>query len=273
MNKIICFLSLTIMSAGLMAADSQPGLLIKAQDVPPRASTGCHSSWNCGPDTIARFFVLSGLKEKFTDDDYIKITTQCPRSCGKPVTNKGYAAVTCLGGISASCFYAGAYDYGLLGLLSGALALAPFAIEAYNASKGIGNVGPTPHWLIEYANGIIDAHKWHAHLAYKQFASEEDMLKFVKKELKDKPVIVLVNYAPLAWHYFSITDYEQNNDIFKCLDGRSTYDLKCDDLVEQMDFDKSNTIKYIKTALQYVGPILSVDIGRFNVIYLDKFYQ
>lgn len=269
MYKIVSFLGLSLLSMQLIGADIKEHE-VNALNVPERGTTGCHRSWNCGPDTIARFCVLAGLTSGYSLNEYKTITTNCPRSCGMPVTNKGYAAVACLGAMSASLLSTGSYEYGFLGIIPGILALAPFAIEAYNSFQGIGNVGPTPHWLVQYANKFLDAQNWQAHLAYKQFENENEMLNFIKDQLEKNPVIVLVNYDTLAWHYYSVIKHNKNDRSFTCIDGTCRYERNSDQLKDEMDFEKTETIKSIKTLLQNIGPILSVDIGRFNIIYIEN---
>lgn len=256
-----------------MAADLE--YTKKALSVPSRDVARHHRSWNCGPDTLARFFFAAGLDIGDPKDieRYIEITENCPRSCGKPTSNAGFFAVGGLSCLSTACLALGweGYSDTVFGLISGALAMAPFAIEKLNEFYGIGNVGPTPKWLAQYANGIMNSENWRGEFVHKEFEKAHKLKDFLIEELKSKPVIVLVNYGPLLWHYFLLVDYDQTSEEFKCIDGpHRCYAIDSEELFRSMDFHKDKVTKYIQQTLDYLGRWpLAVDIGRFNIIYLS----
>jgi len=97
---------------------------------------------------------------------------------------------------------------------------------------------------------------------------EEDLIEHLNKELKEKrPVLVLINWHPLYWHYFNIVGVDSER-VF-VLDGKDSCKYLWADIINLMDFERDPKIKSIKTLLKHLGWILELDIGRFNVLSLS----
>lgn len=265
-NKLLlCFM----MGNYVMGQGVADDLVAKAQQIPPQSLCGSERSWSCGPNSLERFLVLSGFERSCELVDLKNTLKKCPRSCGQPTTVKGYSA--CAGFLAVS-LYAAVYGWEGLSdvacaVVSGACAVAPFAIEYYNRTKGVGKVGPTPRWLAGFGNELLASMKSEETMKVGQFQTEKEAIKHIKQQLDEgKPVMVLVNFAPLMWHYINIVSYE--NDNFKYLDTCGSIDnYSQEDLVNRMDFTKNSTTAAIKDVLKHVGWYLGVDIERFNTIH------
>lgn len=247
-------------------------LVEKAQKIPRQRLCGVEGSWSCGPNSLERFLILSGYERSCELDDLKNTLKNCPRSCGQPTTVKGYGACA---GFFAISLYAAVYGWEGLSdvacaVVSGACALAPFAIEAYNRTKGVGKVGPTPRWLAGFGNELLASMNAQDKMKVGQFQREEAVVDHIKQQLdQGKPVMVLVNFAPLMWHYINIVSYDGSN--FNYLDTcGSLSNYSEEDLLNRMDFTKNSTTAAIKDVLKHVGWYLGVDIDRFNTIHWAK---
>lgn len=248
-----------------------PDILEKAKNVPAQLSLGHESSWSCGPNSLARFLILSGYDFNYQDKkSYTDFMTSCPRSFGRPATAKGYVSCASASMVSLFCLCYGWDGYSdiLSGLFLGAAAITPFVIEEINKCLGMGKVGPTPKWLVGYGNQVLEGKSVTKRIVAKKLSDENLLIENIKADLnKSEPLIVLVNLSPLCWHYVTIIEFDEQNDEFIYLETNgSVNSISRKRLVEYMDFDKEAKTKAIKCALETLGTLASIDIGRFNLI-------
>lgn len=270
MNKFIIYLLSLCSCVSLLGGGVEQALITSAQAVPSQYSMGVEKSWSCGPNSLARFLLLSGFKLPVAHDDIRDFVIKCPRSCGQPTTSIGYGtcATFAVTSLAASMYGWDGYSDVACALVTGACAVAPFAIEKWNQIKGVGKVGPTPRWLAGYGDSIIKSLGSNKRLSVGQYQDDKKLFGRIKTELDNgRPVIVLLNFGPLMWHYVTIISY--NEDVFSYLEtSGNIYTYRKDELVERMDFEKNPTTAKIKTALKHVGWYMGVDIDRYNLIYL-----
>lgn len=242
----------------------------KALAIPAQSSLEREQSWSCGPNALARYFVLLGYDfEHDKIDRYADFVASCPRSCGQPTTTQGYlsCAALALGG----CASIALGDNGtsdMLGMFAIAASTSPFVMEAINACAGAGKVGPTPKWLVGFANKYLKAHQRDHVLSTVHGDDRKRVLDGLQWEIRNgRPVIVLLNYSPLVWHYITLTGYDEETNTFTYLNSNKTKNtITANDLADAMDFDKNRYIKSIKALLFYAGGWLEVDIDRFNYV-------
>lgn len=242
----------------------------KAKKIPSQSSLGVERSWSCGPNSLARFFALSGYDFLEERDTYIDFMNKCPRSFGKPTTTKGYLSCASAAAASICCLGYGwdGYSDVLCGLALGAMASTPFIIESINKHRGVGKVGPTPIWLAGYGNQFLAINSVERKIVTENFTDEDVMMNSIKKSLdRDEPVLVLINYAPLAWHYINIVRFDERSNIIHYLETDGVeYSMSLARLFALMDFDKAAQTKAIKWVLENFGSVVDVNIGRFNLI-------
>lgn len=256
-------------------------LIVKAQAIPQQSEQGYERSWSCGPNALARFFALSGLDFGLSEQkNFGTFVSHCPRSCGQPTTLTGYASCATLAVGAASCLCAkesNSYLTTAAALALGTAAAAPFIIEGINRIFHVGKVGPTPRWLAGYGNKIMKEQRLEQRLVARAFSDKEELLRAINHQINilQKPVIALVSYGPLMWHYITIYKYNYGSDI-EYLNSSSRKEniytnsnSNHEGLLNQMDFEKDLSTKAIKTALKYFGWIIGVDIGRYNIIHWE----
>ncbi len=261
--------SLSSWCADAMGLDSDT--IRNAQGIPAQYTLGVERSWSCGPNSLARFLSLSGYEFGHQEKDYyVDFMNQCPRSFGKPTTTKGYISCASAAAISLACMCYGwdGYSDVVSGLIFGAAAATPFVVEGINKYRGVGKVGPTPKWLAGYGNKFLRKNSIDRRLRTEKFTDEDHLIETIKATLNNhKPVIVLVNFAPLAWHYINLISFDETSNKFEYLETNgSIYEITTEKLIKDMDFDKNTQTKAIKCGLETLGACVDVDIGRFNLI-------
>ncbi len=181
-------------------------------------------TWSCGPNSVARAFCIIGVdlcpKDLCADEAYEDVfetfAHSFPKGLGAPTTSSGTFLA---GGLMAMGFVGAGqgprqapylFAASLVSFLAG---ISPYLLTYLGL-----NAGAPPQWIVNHL--AEDSRFSQAHPKLFATDSFDDLKQYLQISVgsQKRPVIALVIFDALAWHYVTIVGYNDLGQEFLVLD-------------------------------------------------------
>lgn len=169
-------------------------------DIPSQLKYEVIRNWSCGPNSIARAFILTSGRSYFSNEsEYITFAKMIPKTVGD-YSDHRFDKALLFNNFILNGFYQ------CLALLN-----IPYIFQSFCGKTNI-NMGLLPSWLSQYMNSYISTVKQPGvNFEFHSSDSFSVILELLKQKIvHGSSVIPLIVFDSTHWHYLNIIGFDDN---------------------------------------------------------------